>query len=251
MADPPGDDTPDAFCAHPDLPPETVEMLHLQYRVYLCPDDSRWATKLARLSASAAADTLARLSGSNVAGHIAAELNKRNRENKYLRPTVWAELWRDPRTRRKLQRIVRELDLPERQPVLAGRHMALHDEPRMRAIQFAQLLIDQAELAGQPLRPEEVDRLIDNERQRAESLRRAEMDSLAWIRERRAAQLAREHERDFRTEAEREDAMIRAAAKWLIWHFAMRGDRLVAGLVGEALGRVINFRRVRYVVTGR
>jgi hypothetical protein len=246
------DNKPDAFCAHPDLPPVTVKMLHLQYRVYLCPDDSRWATKLARLSASEAARTLARLSASDVvAGRFAAEFNKRDRENKYLRPTVWADLWRDPHTRRKLQRILRELDHPEHQRFLAGLHMALHDEPRMRAIQFAQLLIDQAELAAQPLRPEVVDRLIENERQRAENLRRAEMDSLAWIRERRAAQLAREHERDFRTEAEREDAMIRAAAKWLIWHFAMRGDRLVACLVGEALGRVINFRRVRYVVTGR
>jgi hypothetical protein len=57
------DNKPDAFSTHPDLPPMTVEMLHLQYRVYLCPDDSRWATKLARLSASDAAGRLARLSG--------------------------------------------------------------------------------------------------------------------------------------------------------------------------------------------
>lgn len=95
-----------------------------------------------------------------------------------------------------------------------------------------------------------MDRLIDNERQRAENFQRAGADVLARLCEQKAAQLARDHKRDFRAEAEREDAMIGAAARRLVWHFAMRGDRLVARLVGEALGRVIKFRRVRYVSIG-
>lgn len=239
MADLIGDDTPVAFFPHRDLPPETVKLLRLQYDNFLCAGDSKRTTKLARLSAG------------DAAGRIAAEQNKRNRENKYLRPTLWAELWRDPHTRRKLQRILRKLDRPERQRVLAGLHMAVRDEPKMRAIQLAQLLIEQVELATQPLRPEAVDRLIDNERQCAENFRLAGAGVLARLCEQKAAQLARDHERDFRTEAEREAAMIRAAAKRLVWHFAMRGDRLVARLVGEALGSVIDFRRVRYVVLGR
>jgi hypothetical protein len=134
---------------------------------------------------------------------------------------------------------------------LAGSRLAAHEETWVRTFQLAKLLIEQVELAAQPLRPEEVDHLIDDTRQRAESYGRAEMGLLAWICERRAAQLARDHEKDFRTEAEREHAMIRAAAKRLIWHFAIRGDRLVAGLVGKALGRAIGQRRVFYVLTGR
>jgi hypothetical protein len=231
------DDPPGALFAHQDLPPATVKLLRLQYDVYLCAGDSRRTTELARLSASAAA------------GRIAAELNKQNRENKYLRQTVSAELWRDPHTRRKLQRMLR--DHPQRGLALASFRMAAHDEPWVRAFQLARLLIEQVELAAQPLCPAEVDRLIDNERQRAEHFRRAGAGLAAWLWEQRAAQHVRDHERDFRTEAEREDAMIRAAAKRLIWNFAMRGDRLVANLVGEALGCAIPFRRVRYVSIGR
>jgi hypothetical protein len=35
MGDLVGDDTPDAFCPRPNLPPKTVEMLRVQYLVYL------------------------------------------------------------------------------------------------------------------------------------------------------------------------------------------------------------------------
>jgi hypothetical protein len=232
-----GENIPGVFPAHPDLPPVTVKLLRLQYDDYLRAGDSRRTTKLARLSAS------------HAAGHLAAELNKRNREGKYLRQTVSAELWRDPDTRRQLQRMLR--DYPQRRLALASFRMAAHDEASVRAFQLAKLLIEQVELAAQPLRPEEVDRLIDYERQRAENFRRAGAGVLARLCEQKAAQLARDHEKDFRTEAERDDAMIRAAARRLVWHFAMRGDRLVARLVGEATGRVIDFRRVRYVSIGR
>jgi hypothetical protein len=237
MADLIRDHTPVAFSAHRDISAITVKFLRLQYDDYLGAGDHRRVAELARLSAS------------DVAGRIAAELNKRNRENKYLRQTVSAELWRDPRTRRKLQRMVR--DHPQRRLALASFRMAAHDERRVRAFQLAKLLIEQVELAAQPLRPDEVGRLIDYERRRADNYRRAGVGLLAWLCERMAAKHAQDHERDFRTEAEREAAMIRAAAKRLVWQFAMRGDRLVAGLVGEALGRVIDFRRVRYVITGR
>jgi hypothetical protein len=162
---------------------------------------------------------------------------------------VRAELWRDPHTRRKLQRLVR--DYPQRRLVWAGFRMAADNEPWMRAFHLATLLIEQVELAAQPLRPEEIDRLIDNERQRAENYCRAGVGVLAWLCEQKATQHARDQERDFRTEADREDAMIRAAARQLVLNFAMRGDRLVAGLVGEALGRMIHPRRVRYVFTAR
>jgi hypothetical protein len=238
MADPLGDDTPVAFFAHRALSPVTAKLLRLQYDDYLCAGDSRRATKLARLSAS------------DATSRLAAELNKRNRKNgEYLRQSVWAELWRDPRTRRKLQRMLQ--DHPQHRLVLAGFRMAAHDEPRMREFHLVTLLIEQAELAARPLRPEEVDRLIHHERLRAEHYRRAGAGLLAWLCEQRAAQHARDHERDFRTEASREDAMIYAAARRLVWYFAFRGDRLVAGLVGEALGRVIFPRRVCYLITGR
>jgi hypothetical protein len=228
-------DIPDAFSAHPDLPPVTVKLLRLQRDVYLCAGDGKAAN-------------LARLSATDVAGRIAAELNRRNRENKYLRQTVAAELWRDKHSRRKLQRMTR--GHPQRRLALAGFRMAAHDEPWMRAFQIAKLLIEQVELAARPLRPDEVDRLIDNERQRAENYRRAGASVPAWLCEQTAAQHARDHARDFRTEAEREDVMIYAAARRLVWHFAMRGDRLVAGLVGEVLEREIKIRRIRYVSIG-
>src|SRR5262249_29308218 len=154
----------------------------------------------------------------------------------YLHPTVWTGLWRDRYARRKLRRMMRAH--PHRPRVFAVLNLAAHDELWWRGFQLAELLIEQVELAAQPLRPEEVDGLIDDARQRAEIYRRAGWGLLSWICERRAAQLARDHDRNFRTEAEREDAMIRAATKRLFWQFAMRGDRLVAGLVGKALGRV-------------
>jgi hypothetical protein len=144
-----------------------------------------------------------------------------------------------------------KLNDEERQRFLAGLHTAAHDEPQMRAIRLAMLLIEQAELAAQPLRPEEVDRLIERERQRAEHLRRAEFVDTARLFEQLAAKLARDHERDFCTEAEREKAMIRTAATRLIRDFDMRGDRLVAGLVSAALERAISSRHVRQVATGR
>lgn len=140
MADLIGDDTPGAFSWHPDLPPVTVKLLRLQFHDYLCAGDSRRAAKLARVSAS------------DAAGRIATELNKRNHENKYLRQTVSAVLWRDQHTRRKLQRMLR--DHPRRELALASFRMAAHDEPWVRAFQLAKLLIEQVELAKQPLRPE-------------------------------------------------------------------------------------------------
>jgi hypothetical protein len=242
MADLIGDDTPVAFFPHRDLPLVTVKLLRLQYDEYLCARDSRRATELAHLSAS------------DEAGDIAVELNKSNRDRedkrKYFHPTVWTGLGRDRHARRKLRRMMR--DHPQRPRVCAGLSLAAHDELWWRGFQLAKLLIEQVELAAQPLRPEEVDGLIDDKRQHAEIYRRSPgWALLAWICEQRAAQLARDHERDFRTEAEREVAMIRAAGKRLFWQFAMRGDLCVAGLVGKALGREILPRRVCYLLTGR
>jgi hypothetical protein len=241
MADLIGDDTPVAFFPHRDLPPVTVKLLRLQYDDYLCADDSRRATELAHLSAS------------DEAGDIAVELNESNRDRedkrRYLHPTVWTGLWRDRHARRKLRRMMR--DHPQRARIFAGLSLAARDELWWRGSQLSKLLIEQVELAAQPLRPEEVDRLIDDERQRAEIYWRAEWGLQAWRCEQRAAQLARDHERDFRTEAERENAMIRAARWRFFCQFAMRGDLLVAGLVGKALGRVISPRRVCYLLTGR
>ena len=235
-------DTPDAFSADPDLRPVTVKLLRLKYDDYLRAGDSRRAIELAHLSAS------------DEAGDIAVELNKSNRDpedkRKYFHPTVWAGLWRDQHTRRKLRRLMRHHR--QRQRVFAGLSLAAHNELWWRGLQLAKLLIEQVELAAQPLRPEEVDDLIDDEQQHAEIYRRSlGWALLAWICERRAAQHVRDHERDFRTEAEREDAMIRAAGRRLFWQFVMRGDLRVAGLVGKALGRVICQRRVCYLLTRR
>jgi hypothetical protein len=239
MTDLIGDDISRAFSAHSGLSPVTVKELRLQYDDYLGAGDVRRATELARLSAS------------DVAGRLAAELNKRKRKNnrEYFRPTVLAELWRDKHTRRELRCIVQ--DHPQRQRFLAGFRMTAHDELWMRAYLLAKLLIEQVELAAQPLRPQEVDRLIENALQRVANLRRAGVSVLPWLWVQRAVQHARDHEREFRTEAEREDAMIRAATKRLALNFAMRGDRLVAGLVETALGRAISPRRVRHVSIGR
>lgn len=244
------DDAPIGFAAHPKLPDTASKLLRIQYDDYLDAGDSEKASKLARLSAS------------DAAAGIAAELNKgeRNPENnkdnrhrknkrKYLRQTVSAELWRDPDRQRELRRMLR--DHPQRDLVLASFRMAADDEPFTRAHQLAKLLIEQMELAARPIRSAEVDRLIEDQLERAEHLRRAGVGGLAILTEERAAHLAQEHQRDFRTEDDRADAMVRAAAGRLVWHFAMRGDRLVAGLVTAALGREIDPRRARYVAIGR
>jgi hypothetical protein len=241
MADLIGDDTPVAFFPHRGLPPVTVKLLRLQYDDYLCAGDSRRAAELAHLSAS------------EEACDIAVELNESNRDRedkrKYFHPTVWTGLWRDRHARRKLRRMMR--DHPQRERVFAGLSLAAHDELWWRGFQLAKLLIEQVELAAQPLRPKEVDGLIDDARQRAEIYRRAGLGLLAWICERRAAHLARDYERDFRTEAEREVAMILSAGSRLFWQFAMRGDLRVARLVGKALRRMISQRRVCYLLTAR
>src|SRR5262245_41898939 len=108
------DNIPGVFSAHSDLPPVTVKLLRLQYDGYLRAGDSRRATALAHLSAS------------DETGHIAVELNKSNRDpedkRKYFHPTVWAGLWRDQHTRRKLRRLMRHH--PQRQRVFAGLSLA-------------------------------------------------------------------------------------------------------------------------------
>jgi hypothetical protein len=240
-----------AFDTHPRLSETAAKLLQIQYDDYRRAGDDDKAWRLARLSASEAA------------ARIADELNRddRNSENnkddrnceekrKYLRETVSAELWRDPNSQRELRRVLR--DHQQRDLVLASFRMAADDEPFTRAHQLAKLLIEQVELAARPIRPAEVDRLIARELERAELLRRAGgVGGFAILSEERAARLAQEHERDFRTEDDRADAMVRAAARRLVWHFAIRGDRLVAGLVGAALGREIDPRRARYVAIGR
>jgi hypothetical protein len=250
MADPIGDDTAVTFCGHPKLPATAAKLLQIQYDDYRRAGDYDKASRLARLSASKA---IAR---------VADELNKddRNRENnkgdrnregkkKCLRQTVSAELWRDRHSRRELRRMLR--DHPQRDLVLASFRMAADKEHWMRAYQLAKLLIEQVELAARPIRPVELDRLIEDTLERAEHLRLGGVTGLAILSEERAARLAQEHERDFRTADDRADAMVNAAARRLVWHFAMRGDQLVAALVGAALGREINPRRVRYVARER
>jgi hypothetical protein len=239
MADPIGDDTAVAFCAHPKLPREAANLLHIQYDDYRRAGDAGRAARLACLSAS------------DEVGRIAAELNKEDRKEKrkYLRQTVAAELWRDRQSQCELRRMLQ--DHPQRDLVLASFRMAADDEPFTRAHQLTKLLIEQVELVARPIRPAKVDRFIEDELERAEHLRLAGIGTLASICEQRAAQLAQEHERDFRTEDDRANAMFRVAARRFVWHFAMRGDRLVAALVGAALGREIDPRRVRYVAIGR
>lgn len=218
MADLIRDRTPVAFSAHRDISAVTVKFLRLQCDDYLGAGDHRRVAELARLSAS------------DVAGRIAAELNKRNRENKYLRQTVSAELWRNPHTRRKLQRMVR--DHPQRRLALASFRMAAHDERRVRAFQLAKLLIEQVELAAQPLRPDEVGRLIDYERRRAENYRRAGVGLLAWLCERKAAKHARAtgcSAHNENTHHRRRERCRRAAQDKLRGHHQQRGREQLDG----------------------
>jgi hypothetical protein len=241
MADAIGDATAVTFCAHPKLPATAAKLLQIQYGDYRRAGDYDKASRLSRLSASEAA------------ARVADELNKddRNREEKrkYLRQTVPAELWRARHSRRELRRMLR--DHPQRGLVLASFRMAADEEHWMRAHQLAKLLIEQVELAARPIRPANVDRVIGDKLERAEHPRLGGVSGLAILSEERAARLAQEHERGFRTEDDRADAMVRAAARRLVWYFAMRGDRLVARLVGAALGREIDPRRVRYVAIRR
>jgi hypothetical protein len=155
------DDLPVAFDAHPKLPDTAAKLLQIQYDDYRRAGEDDKAARLARLSAS------------DAVGDIAAELNKEDRKNRrrYLHPTLWIDAWRNPRTRRGLQRLARKLPRPDL--VLAAYRMVANDEPFERAHQTAKLLIEQVELATRPLRPEDVDRLIASERERAKLLRRA------------------------------------------------------------------------------
>lgn len=234
--------------------------------------------QLAHLNLSVAASTLSRLSKSAPVGQLAFELNKRDHANKkYFRPSAWTEVWHNPAKMQSFRRSIvayndryqsvvgrRFKEAPGWQKVLQGklsdeeRQLRAHNDRQMREIQLAWLLIAQAELAALPLRLEEIDRRIDTERKLAEHLRHEGYVGEARSHERYAAELARKHERDFLNERQRENVMIFSAVMHLTWNFVvepsgtgLRGDRLVAGLVGEALGRDIKPGRVRSVVTGR
>jgi len=128
------------FSAHPKLPLLTTAYMALRHR------------KALEQGHTATADALARLAVCDATGAMVRELN-RCIGKRY--PTVLVELWRDPRTRRELRRLLREAlkihgkGITWQQMRACLQFMSDH-ERQHREMVMAYLLTDLAELATQP-----------------------------------------------------------------------------------------------------
>jgi hypothetical protein len=247
MADPICDDTPVAFCAHPDLPPLMASELEARHQALVDRGDTARASVLARLAASAATV-------------MVRELKRRaDRGENYVHPTVLVGLWRDRNTRPKLRRLLRD-GLKIQQTGLTWQDVrtwlqfvADHERERQyRELLMVTLLVN---LAEQATRPDEcyVAKVASRAREAADewrasqALHAAGLPNLAeqhmvralihlWC----AQNLAREWTPD-------EEALVRAVRSAFSWQIGFLGYGIAAKLVGAALNHRITRWRVRHL----
>lgn len=225
---------PAAFLPHPKLPRLLVPFLADRYRKFLARGDI------------ATADTFARLAANDAAAGVAHELLGRRRRgtNDYLRPTIDAQHWRDPQSRRRLPA-----------HLLSAYRLVARNESRARACFLVELLSDLAKMTTQPDARCKAE--IDGHRRSFEAERHA------WLRLREAgfADLAKPYQqralrhlvladmlaREWRPN---QDELLFVTCHRLTRHFGFRGDRIASALVTVALklDRQILPRHARHVV---
>ena len=235
-----GDDLPGAFSPHPDLPPLTVAQLEQYHQRFLERGDTATARVLARLAASKAASKLSK------------EMHRR-RAGEYVHPAGLVTIWRGGPD---LQQEVKKLhsDYLKRQPNgVKWRDVRKWLESGSEACRerwerdcvVARLLAMLAE------------RVTRSDAGTLAEIARQERNAglLRWLRKarypRQAALFtqAQDFEHNLNREWTRvENELILAVYGPLSWEMGFLGYRFVAGLVGAALNREINWGRARYVI---
>jgi hypothetical protein len=246
MADLIGDDTPDAFSAHRDLPPLMAAELKARHQALLERGDTATARVLAGLTANAAPAML-------------RELKRRSPSTRdYLHPAVLVGIWADPQFRPKLRQLLRKA-LKNQQSDLTWRDVrtwlqfAADHEGKHREFLMVNLL---ANLAEQATRPDEryVAKIASRAREAADEWRASEalyalgLPNQAGQHKRRASMhlwCARNLAREWTPDAE---PLILAVRGALSWQIGFLGYGIAAKLVGAALNRPVTRRHARYLV---
>jgi len=245
MADLIGDDTPDAFSAHRDLPPLMAAELKARHQALLERGNTAAARVLAGLAASAAPA-------------MVRELKRRSFTGDYLHPAVLVGIWRNPDFRPKLRQLLREaLKIQQSdltwQDVRTWLQFAANHEREHRELLMANLL---ANLAEQATRPDEgyVAKVASRAREAADEWRASEalyalgLPIQAEQHRRRAFMhlcSARNLAWEWIPDAE---ALIRAVRGALSWQIGFLGYGIAARLVGAALNRPITRWHARYLI---
>jgi hypothetical protein len=246
MVDLIGDDTPDAFSMHPDLPPLMAAQLKARHQAPLERGDTATASVLARLAASDAVVALVR------------ELNRRSAgTGDYLHPAVLVGIWRDPDFRPKLRQLLRKAlkiqrsDLTWRD-VRTWLQFAAYHERQHREFLMANLLTNLAEQATQP-DERYVAKVASRAREAADEWRASQALYALWLpnqavqHKRRAfthLRCARNLAREWTPDAQ---ALIREVRGALSWQIGFLGYGIAAKLVGAALNRPITRWHARYL----
>jgi len=234
------------FSAHPGLPLLTTACMALRHREAL--DQGHTAT----------ADTLVRLAVSDAAAGMVEEFNRRVRKRgsqllgHFRRPTFLVELWRNPRSRPGVQRLLRDA-LPDVkwQHVRAWLQHAADHERQHREVLIANLLIRLAVLATQPderavARVAGQGRAFVTERDVAELLRaRGHLDQAALHTRRALFHLCYAHELA-REWAPDPHVLIREVRGALSWQLGFLGYGIAADLVQAALNQPVSRGQARY-----
>jgi len=234
MADLIGDDTPDAFSAHPDLPPLLAAELKVRRQALLERGDTATASVLARLAASDAAAGLVR------------ELDRRSTcTGDFLRPTIPVLFWRDLPFRRLLR------GHPQHTRALPVFRWAARNEEAARAVCVVELLSGLAEMAMQPderavAKVARRARAAAEEWQAAEALRVLGLPQAAGHTQMAFMHLSCAH--ILARKCPDRDQLLRATCRRLARLFGFRGYRIVAALVSAALDVPISRRHTRYAV---
>jgi hypothetical protein len=253
MADQIGDDILRSFSAHRDLPAYLVAQLKDRIRKILKQGDIANARRLARLATR-----------DELAGAVSELMNRRDTLRPdtlrrvlgdYLRPTVDALLWRDPRLRKLLRAD------PQQAHKLPSYRCAARHESSWRACIVIELL---SELAKRTTQPDEWSKgEIDRHRRIFEEERRAWkllcVDGLADQAEphfkRAIKHLVLTHilatpDRDELGGKELRNELLLVTWRRLRRHFGFNGYRIAAALVSAALEceKPISRSRARYVI---
>jgi hypothetical protein len=179
----------------------------------------------------AKAAALRRLAASDAPVTARQELGKRSRvSHDYLHPMLPAVIWRDRELRRDVERLLREH--PQHRRAMKWFQYAASNEGEARDIRLAMLVERLADLASRPLESNRVRR----RRQLVAELQNRDLAEEAEVIAILSTVLQTGPNATFRSEAERKDVLILATRWCLGWDFGMRGDGVIAQLVGTVLG---------------